>query len=341
METLTIGAATTAAVAQVERFTIAVAADADNYTINVGEFEFVGLSVGTDIPTERNVILALMDANEDFKALYSTAAVSTDAIDVTALRPGTPYTVQETVETTSDYGWAQQTANTDGTQFKFNIDGLELLYAAGGVTPETERDALLALLQGVAVWATYLTFAAQSTDAITITANTAGDPYVITFENEDGIGRAGIAATITFVATTANVTGNPVPFGRGLARGSVADVAVLPSVTGFTIEGVSIARARARPKDNSVSPPVTGEADYKAADAVNVLRKGRIWVRPEDAVTVASDVYVRHTQGSNPLHTVGRFRKDADSAKADQWVGARWLTAAAGGEIAVLEINLP
>ncbi len=344
--TLTIGAVTTAAVAQVETLTVDTAADADAFTINIGEFEFTGTSVGTDADTQATAIRALLSLNEDILALYSVGGATADII-VTALRPGTPFTTQETVAATSAYSWAATTANTDGTQFKFIIDGRELLYAAAGTVIETERDALLVLLQADAVFAAEVVFAALSTDAITITALVAGNPHTITFENEDGIGRAGVSATETFATGTANVTGNPIPFGRGLSRGASPDLTALPSVTGFVFEGISIARAMARPKDNTVSPPVTGQAEYKGSDPVNVLRKGRIYVVPEDAITIASSVFLRFSQGTNPLHTVGRFRSDADTARADE-VGAvasgavaRWLSNASAEALAILEINIP
>lgn len=338
--TLTIGAAPTIAIAQIETLTVDTAADADAFTINIGEFEFTGTSVGTDADTQAAAIRTLLNLNEDFLALYSVGGASADII-VTALRPGTPFTTQETVESTSAWSWAASTANTPGTQFKLIIDGRETLYAAASVVIETERDALLVILQADTVYAAIVTFAALSTDAITITANTAGAGFVVTFENEDGIGIAGVSATITFVASTVNVTGNPVPFGRGLARGTLPDVATLPSVTSFVFEGISIARAKGRLKDNTVSPPVTEDAKWLGSDSMNVLRRGRIWVRPEDAVTIASDVFIRHTQGLAPAETVGRFRTDADGSNADQLNGARWLSNAGAGVLAVLEINIP
>lgn len=340
LSTLTIGAAPTAAVAQVDTFTVDTAADGDAFVINVGEFEFTGTTSGTDATATALAISVIMNANEEFAALYSAVPAVADIV-VTALRPGTPFTTQETVDATSAHSWAQTTANTTGTQFKITIDGRELLYAAASTTIEDERDALLALLQADLVFAAEVVFAAVSTDAITIEALTAGNPHTVTFENEDGIGRAGTAATITFVATTANVTGSPVPFGRGLARGTADNVATLPSVTSFVFEGISIARAMGRLKDSTVSPPVTSGAEYKGDSAMNVLRKGRIWVKPEQAVTVGSDVYIRHTQGLSALHTVGRFRTDADTAKADQLSDARWITSASADGLAVLEINLP
>lgn len=343
LSTLVIVAATTAAVAQVATFTVDTAADGDNFRISIGEFEFVGVSAGTDVPTQVAAIKALMDANEDFLALYTTGGASPDII-VTARRPGTPFAVAETVDATSAYSWVEETtANTDGTQFKFTIDGHELLYAAASTTPETERDALLALLQADAFFALEVVFVSVSTNSITIEALTAGNPHTITFENEDGIGRAGITASETFVATTPNVTGQPIPFGRGLTRTAVQSIAVLPSSAGFVFEGVSVNRAKARPRDNTGSTPVTGDAEYRGDEAVPTMRKGRIWVIPETAVDPSLAVYLRHTVDSGDATlTPGRFRSTDVGAEVDLIeVGARWITEADAETLAVLEVDIP
>ncbi len=314
----------------------------------------------TNITTERDALLTLLQADTDFDDLVGFTASSTNLILVTSLVAGVAFTMTYANESpkgdvgvgtvtfttttpnvaTSTYSWAQQTGNTIGTQFKFIIDERELLYGAGSATIETERDALLVLLQADSFFALEVVFAAQSTDAITITAVTAGNSHTITYQNENGAGVAG-AGTVALVATTANVTGNPVPMGRGLARTTTVNFAVLPAATGFTWEGISVYRAKARPKDNTVSPPVTGDVVFRAAESMGVLRSGRIWVRVEDAVTLASGVFLRHTQGANALHTVGRFRGADVSLEVDEITsGARWITAASAGALAVLEIDV-
>ena len=329
------------------------------FTLDDKVFQYAAAT--TNITTERDALLVLLDGDTDFDDLVTFAASSTNLILVTAITAGTAFTMTYankspkgdvgagtvTFTTTtpnvagSAYSWAQQVANIVGTQFKIIIDGRELLYASSSTSIETERDALLALLQADVIFATEVEFDETSTNIITITAATAGDPHTITYENENGAGVAG-AGTVTLVATTANITGNPVPFGRALAKTTTSDNSVaLPSVTGFTFEGISIARAKGRPRDNTVSPPVTGDAVWRDDEPIPVLRKGKIWLRPEQAVTPASDVYIRHTQGLDAAHTVGRFRTDADTAKADQLVPARWFTSANADALAGLDINIP
>ncbi|KKL05800.1 hypothetical protein LCGC14_2602410, partial [marine sediment metagenome] len=319
------------------------------FTLDDKVFQYA--SATTNITTERDALLALLQADTDFDDLVGFTSSSTNAILVTALTAGLAFTMtyanespkgddgaatDPTFTTTtanvaaSTYSWAEQTGNTIGTQFKFIIDGRELLYASSSATVLTERDALLALLQADTLFALEVAFAALSTDALTITALVAGNPHTITFQNENGVGDAGTDATEALVATTANVTGEPIPFGRGLARNTADDIAVLPSATAFVFEGISVNRAKGRPKDTSVSPPVTGDAVYNGDEAVPVLRKGRIYVRPETAVTVASGVFLRHTvESGDATHSPGRFRGTDVGAEVDEITqGARWITSA-------------
>lgn len=84
-----------------------------------------------------------------------------------------------------------------------------------------------------------------------------------------------------------------------------------------------------------------GIPDTKPA---NILRKGRIIVFPEDAVAPGDTVFFRHSNAGADPEGNGRFRSDNDGGSGDvQQVstGARWVTAAAAGEAAILEINLP
>ncbi len=334
-----------AAVAQESTITVSTAATADVFEIRInGVIVAAGTSSGTDATVQRDAIEALLEANAYFVANFTSTDLSTDALTIIALNPGEGFTINLTIDATSVWDLAVTVANVVGTQLKFTIAGHELIYACASTGEEVERDLALVDLLADTVFTSLVTMvvddSADPVFGITFTALVAGTPFTLTFANENSVGDPG-GGVAALVATTANVTGNPVPFGRGLARGGVPDVAVLPSATGFTFEGISIARAKGRPRDNTVSPPVTGPAVWNDAEAMNILRKGRIWVIPEDAVTITSNVFIRHTQGADPSETVGRFRTDADGANADQLAGARFLTNAAAGVLAVLEINIP
>lgn len=76
-----------------------------------------------------------------------------------------------------------------------------------------------------------------------------------------------------------------------------------------------------------------------AGSALACLRKGRIWVYPEEAVTPASAVFVRFASGSGGT-ALGSFRASADTATAVEITKCRWITSGSATVLALLEINL-
>lgn len=123
-----------------------------------------------------------------------------------------------------------------------------------------------------------------------------------------------------------------IEFGLGLIQTAVAGQAALPSATGFVFEGISV-------QTNKPTLNATGEALYQQGEEITVKRKGRIWVYTEVATAVNDPVFLRHTV--NAALVPGDFRIDADTARADQILNARWITATTAAGLAVLEINLP
>jgi len=78
---------------------------------------------------------------------------------------------------------------------------------------------------------------------------------------------------------------------------------------------------------------------YAAYSSMSVLRKGRIYVTVEDAVTKGGGVYVRYT--ASGAYTIGSFRSDSDSGKAALLPGSRFVRAAEVSRITILEVNNP
>lgn len=333
IETLGIGTPTIA-VAQVSRLTVSTAADGDSFTVTInGVIVATGTSSGTDATVQRDAIEVLLLANAYFVANFSVADQSTDALDITALQDGEPFGVEVAITSTSVWAWSEPTANVVGTQMKATINGVEAHLAADSTSIATERAAFLVVLQAVAEHIGILTFAAGGAGEITITADVAGVPFSVTFVNETIDGVPGTGA-LTQTATIANVTGNPIPFGRGVVAGATPPLGVLPSITGFLFEGISRHKAKVAPNDG------TG-AKYEAGEAISVVRKGRVWVLAEDVIALDDDVYLRHTLGGAD-QVPGRFRTDADTARADQITNARWVSVTSGvNELAQLEINIP
>lgn len=130
------------------------------------------------------------------------------------------------------------------------------------------------------------------------------------------------------------------PFGSAVVQDTVDNRCRLPAassdVTSSLFAGVTIA-TQAIENPLSVGSPLPG--GYPKNSAVSVMRKGRVWVAVEEAVTTASPVFVRFAAGTYSV--LGMFRASADTASAAQLPKARYLSSAAAGGFAILEINQP
>lgn len=160
------------------------------------------------------------------------------------------------------------------------------------------------------------------------------------YSKEAALGRVGGLAdekpprdVVTGVAAAA------IPFGLFLVRDTGGDDKVkVPTAAGDfaargSLMGVALA-TQAIESDPSVVP-----AEYPIGHPINVGKKARVFVRPEDAVTPTSGVFVRHTAGAG--ESLGAFRTDADGTDAaDISAYARWMSSADAGELAVLEVDL-
>lgn len=79
---------------------------------------------------------------------------------------------------------------------------------------------------------------------------------------------------------------------------------------------------------------------YPIGQLVSIMRKGRIWVFVEEAVTPASTPYCRIiANGGN--NVLGRFRASVDGGNAEAVPASRFWTSAGAGGFALLELNLP
>lgn len=126
-------------------------------------------------------------------------------------------------------------------------------------------------------------------------------------------------------------------FGRAVIVGASDDLVVHPSGSAGTFAGVVIEDM------NIYAGSLSGAGDIPVGHDAQILRKGRIWVVPEQDVVTTDPVYYRHantTPDAAPA-ALGRFRKDADTADATLLSNAKWVTSGLAGTIAELEINLP
>ena len=121
------------------------------------------------------------------------------------------------------------------------------------------------------------------------------------------------------------------PFGVAVVAGTDPDVQVLLPTAAAKIEGVAV--------HEHIAPVVDANGALVQPDKMlGVMNVGRIFVLVEDAVTPASSVFVRIATGAGGSQK-GAFRSDADTATALAASGMRFVSSAAAGGIAILEID--
>lgn len=126
--------------------------------------------------------------------------------------------------------------------------------------------------------------------------------------------------------------------GQGVVQGTADNQCTLPAAAGDVTGLPNLGIASYDPSKPNNWPAGVANA-YPIGQVVNVLRKGRVWVYVEEAVTPASTPYERHTTGS--FTKIGRFRASNDTNTAAAFPRARFVTSAGIGGLALLEINLP
>jgi len=141
----------------------------------------------------------------------------------------------------------------------------------------------------------------------------------------DNIGNAvagNVADTTTHDARTYICEGaDGIGFGVAVQQGTADDGAKIGIATGKFV-GVSI-------KDPTLRPDANDK--FEEGGHMAVLFRGTIWVKVEDAVTVGGDVTAKTTTGALSSKAV-----TATQIKID---GARWMSKAAAGGLAKLQLS--
>lgn len=141
---------------------------------------------------------------------------------------------------------------------------------------------------------------------------------------------------VTRIATVA------IPFGALVVF--TGENCALPGLTTDVTAGQIAIAVRDDDKASGGSIPLANSGSgYQIGDPVRCLRKGKIWVTPEEGTaTAGATVFGRFTV--NAALTPGGFRSDVDSGKAVAIPRAQYFTGAsttAGASVAVVEINTP
>lgn len=121
------------------------------------------------------------------------------------------------------------------------------------------------------------------------------------------------------------VEGAGVLFGRGVQSGTDEEQAKAAAL-GMTLKQF----------EGFVIHQMVENGDLLEKYAVSVLRKGRIWVKSEDAIAKDGDVFLRLAAGE-----IGAVRSAADAANTlDISSKVKVVKGAGAGELALLEINI-
>ena len=129
-----------------------------------------------------------------------------------------------------------------------------------------------------------------------------------------------------------------VPFGVALAQGAADGQCKLPAASGDIAKILGVA-ALVQTKEQPL-PSASGPVVYKMGSDIALMRKGRIYVKVEEAVSAMDAVFIRFASGGGGTQ-LGAFRKSADTASAAQVSGAVYRTSAGANGFAVVEFNLP
>lgn len=223
--------------------------------------------------------------------------------------------------------------------------------ATGTIDRSVKLSNAVERFQGITMWTQAQTQVGTLTGINQVSTTTVG-----------GVIADGIVYTYTLEGFTVSVTraaGAPATnadVGAALRAAALADPNISQRVviTGAT---TAIIATSVDPGSFSIITSATGAGTLVTAlttggeqdgvfqsEPANVMRKGTIWLRPEDAVTPASGVFVRITANAGTGTALGAFRGVDDAGNTED-IGAfaHWVTSSIGDEpggLAKLEINL-
>jgi len=145
-----------------------------------------------------------------------------------------------------------------------------------------------------------------------------------TYAELQPIAQAGMPASGDFSADTRTCeTAAGIAFGVAVSQGSADNGALIGGASAAVFVGVTIA-------DKSV--PYNGTNDeYAQYDSMGVMTRGRIWVTVGGDVTDGGDVTF--------VDTTGVLSSAAASGTQFAIAGARWMTTASSGGLALLHLG--
>ena len=168
----------------------------------------------------------------------------------------------------------------------------------------------------------WLVALAKDADEFYVTSRDPGAANDIELDDTD--------SKITATESTLSSTGADLPFGRAVEFLDDAGKSCnLPSGSGGTFAGVAL-----RSHDTVNNGTNLG---YPAQESVPVMRNGRVWVEVDEAVVAGDAASYRHTATGSEKY--GVFNKGTDSSDVNAITGAKFLTDAASGALALLDLG--
>ena len=145
------------------------------------------------------------------------------------------------------------------------------------------------------------------------------------------LGYPGMVVTANPSDTCTYISNDPatIPYGVVVVQGTSDHQAILPTTTARTPVGVSVFRG-----------DVEDRGGYVRNQAMNVLKKGVVYMIAEEAITVGAPILFRHGGTVTGAQGIGRAAVTA-SANHTALGSAVAHTSAAAGQMVAVYLNLP
>jgi len=169
------------------------------------------------------------------------------------------------------------------------------------------------------------------------------------YEVNTGVAYEGLPYDLTnHNALGRSAEGSSIRFGAAVEHGTGDNQAVLPDAANLLTNGATsgnflgiVMREHVRGQKSiedsaNLAPPLGLDKNYaEVTESVSVKTAGRIWIKTELAAVQGDPVYYRHTVLTTEL--LGAI-SNATSAENNLIVGAKFITSAGAGELAVIEL---
>ena len=144
----------------------------------------------------------------------------------------------------------------------------------------------------------------------------------------------GLIADLTddmYIESAANEEADAVEYGKAVIEGTADDQFLRVTDAAQAVLGVTV-------HEHDAPVDCEGGNLIKPKRTASIMRRGKIYVQVEDAVSKGSVAFVRVAAGPGGT-IIGDFRSDADGGSARELTHATYRTSAAAGGFAVLEIT--